>query len=401
MATAFTDDQWELIMAEMASNPDAYGLPERRYGSVVMGSFNIRKLGSNLNRSPETWEFLAEVIRHYDLIAIQEILDDLSGLNRLMSLLGGDYGMIVSDKTGVFPGQAGVGERLGFIFRWSIVQRGEVVSDITYDRSKVIEILAQNYDEVHAVMAPYAEKYKEYKAGNRGKPRSPKLPAFLSFIRQPYCVSFKIVGFPGFKPYEIMAVNAHLFYGQYMSDRRQEFDALMDWIISRVEDNDKAYYPNFMLLGDLNLDFDNPQTDRARIEKVMKTYDRDGNEETDPDKKINVYFPFLDPHPVRGQGDPFRTNARDGQTFDHIGFFSKKGGLPTYVQNPYMGTEDVGPDYGMFNFVELFRVALREKPIDEMTKTERTAFYRQFEYNVSDHMPIWVRLPLPKDKQTD
>jgi len=67
-----------------------------------------------------------------------------------------------------------------------------------------------------------------------------------------------------------MAINAHLYFGDYMADRRQEFDALMVWILARVNENDRAYYPNFILLGDLNLDFDNPRTDRKRIEKHMR-----------------------------------------------------------------------------------------------------------------------------------
>ena len=32
----------------------------------------------------------------------------------------------------------------------------------------------------------------------------------------------------------------------------------------------KAYYPNFTLMGDLNLDFDNPRTDWNRIETQIK-----------------------------------------------------------------------------------------------------------------------------------
>ena len=50
-------------------------------------------------------------------------MDDLSGLNRIMEHLGPEFGMVVSDKTGVFPGASGLGERLGFVFRWSIVKR--------------------------------------------------------------------------------------------------------------------------------------------------------------------------------------------------------------------------------------------------------------------------------------
>ena len=147
-ATQFTSEEWKTINDELDQNPWKYGVPERVYGSVIIGSFNIRKLGSPRNRSADTWEFLAKICRQFDLLAVQEIMDDLSGFHRLKELMGAEFGMIVSDKTGAFPGEAGVGERLGFIFRWSVVQRSEVVSDVSYDRSKVMEILYKNFDAI-------------------------------------------------------------------------------------------------------------------------------------------------------------------------------------------------------------------------------------------------------------
>ena len=110
MATQFTSSEWKAIRDTLDADPARYGLPEREYGSVLLGSFNIRKLGSSRSRSPDTWEFLAEVCRSFDLLAVQEIMDDLSGLRRLMSLLGPDFDLIVSDVTGKFPGESGLGE---------------------------------------------------------------------------------------------------------------------------------------------------------------------------------------------------------------------------------------------------------------------------------------------------
>ena len=69
--------------------------------------------------------------RSFDLLTVQEIMDNLSGLRRLRSLLGPEFSMVVSDQTGVFPGEPGVGERLGFIYRWNTVERMEVASDVT------------------------------------------------------------------------------------------------------------------------------------------------------------------------------------------------------------------------------------------------------------------------------
>ena len=146
MARQFTSADWKLIRARLDEDPRRYGLPQREYGSVLLGSFNIRKLGSSRSRNADTWEFLADVCRSFDLLAVQEIMDDLSGLRRLMSLLGPEFSMVVSDQTGVFPGEPGLGERLGFIYRWNTVERMEVASDVTYDRTKVIDSIAGNYE---------------------------------------------------------------------------------------------------------------------------------------------------------------------------------------------------------------------------------------------------------------
>ena len=251
MARQFTSTDWKLIRARLDEDPRRYGLPQREYGSVLLGSFNIRKLGSSRSRNADTWEFLADVCRSFDLLAVQEIMDDLSGLRRLMSLLGPEFSMVVSDQTGVFPGEPGLGERLGFIYRWNTVERMEVASDVTYDRTKVIDSIAGNYEAFVDDLGPYSKRLADYESGRRKtKPRL-KLSVFLSFIRQPFCVAFRIPGHPGTRPYEFMAVNAHLYFGNYIDDRRQEFNALVDWIMSRFRTQSHAYYPNFMLLGDL------------------------------------------------------------------------------------------------------------------------------------------------------
>ena len=135
MADYFTPQEWRSIRDTLKGNEAGYGLPQREYGSVLLGSFNIRKLGSSRSRNQNTWDFLATVCGSFDLIAVQEIMDDLSGMQRLMSLLGPGFTLIVSDQTGVFPGERGVGERLGFIYRWSAVERMEVTTDISYDRT--------------------------------------------------------------------------------------------------------------------------------------------------------------------------------------------------------------------------------------------------------------------------
>lgn len=77
MAIQFTSAEWDLINGRLQADPERYGLPQRKYGSVL--------LGSSRSRSPDAWEFLANVCRSFGLLAIQEIMDDLSGLRRRLS----------------------------------------------------------------------------------------------------------------------------------------------------------------------------------------------------------------------------------------------------------------------------------------------------------------------------
>lgn len=68
-AKAFTHSEWKNIRERLEADPARYGLPDRLYGSVLLGSFNIRKLGSATSRNNHTWKLLAEVCRRFDLLA--------------------------------------------------------------------------------------------------------------------------------------------------------------------------------------------------------------------------------------------------------------------------------------------------------------------------------------------
>ena len=101
-------------------------------------------------------------------------------------------------------------------------------------------------------------------------------------------------------------------------------------------------------------------------------------------------------HPDRDE--VFRTNARMKQTYDQIGIFYRESRIPQEVQDREFGKVPRGPDYGVVNFVELFSRAVAGVPfadLADLDENDRKAFYARFEHNVSDHMPIWLRIPLP------
>lgn len=339
-----------------------------------------------------TWKFLGEAIRNFDIIAVQECMDDMDGLLRLMKELEG-FKFISSDKTGVFPGDNGLAERLVFIYRIATVELGEVISDITYDRSKVSQLIHDNMDSLIEAKEKYDRALTDYERKRRRTKPKFDLPIFLSFIRQPFCSSFKAgIGYEDYEPYCFMAINAHLIFGS-KKDRWREFEALMTWIKGRVENRDKMYYPSFILLGDLNLDFDDPDKDIKKMENLMKKLDVESM------KEVHVNFPFLDPHPT--ESEHFTSNIRLSQRYDQIGlFFHDNDGLgkgfPTHKENKSCGQDKQGPDYGVFNFTELFANALTGESFSMKSSVKQRVFARRYEHEVSDHMPIWLRLKLKK-----
>jgi hypothetical protein len=91
----------------------------------------------------------------------------------------------------------------------------------------------------------------------------------------------------------------------------------------------------------------------------------------------------------------FRSNARQNQTYDQIGLFGPDGWIWSFDQNELLPSQAVGPDFGMFNFQELFARSLFQRPFRDLTAAEKDSMWARSQHKISDHMPIWIRLPLP------
>ena len=401
MAQKFTETEWETILAATKRSGKQYGLPARRQKSVVLGTFNIRKLGKIANKSAGAWEFLKLICQRYDLLAIQEVQDNLDGMRHLKELVGNRYEMVVSDTTGNYPGEGTSPERLVFLYYRSRVKRGEVASDITYDRSKVVSTLYTHRKRFQAAFQEYNLNLQEWEIetaerkaeGKRAKQKpAVRLPEFVTFIRQPHCVAFEVSNKHTLAPYRFLAVNAHLLYGRYKEQRMLEFLAIISWLIDRAKKSKNLYYPNILFMGDCNLDFQDPEKQRPIIEAFLKTRNQvEGLEASKAAAELN--FPFLDVHP--NQEEVFRTAARLKDTYDQIALLFRDSRLPDYRQNETAGQEPDAYDYGVFNFVELFANTLHGVSFNSMSKKDKQDFVRRFEHDLTDHLPVWIRLPMP------
>lgn len=394
----FTNREWDLIEKELQDNSEYYGMPEGgREKSLVLGSFNICKLGKVQNRKREL-DFMARFCATCDLVAIQEVQDSIDGLLYLKECTEsrvagkGEYALVVSDITGEAPGESGMPERLAFLYRHRRIRRLELASDLTFDRTAVWSRICASNDTLLAACRKYEKELEEYRREKRTTKPKFVPPEFLTFIRTPYVVAFEAPAANGQPPLSFTAVNAHLTYGK-PKEREQEFDALVEWLAFRLKAKERMLTPNFILMGDLNLNFDNPKNDRPHINAKIRKL----NWKVFRNRDIRrIYFPFLDKHPV--QKKIFRTNARSSETYDQFGFFNgdKENRLPNdqWLKSVRKDKPD-GFDFGVFDFADLFAKAIKGKTYRGLDKEEKNVLGKKFEHSVSDHLPIWVRLPRP------
>ena len=195
--------------------------------NLLIGSWNIRGFGP----VHETWRdvpdkptrnlrslvYIAEIIKRFDVIAIQEVKADTSGIRLLLNeFLGSNWGLIVSD---VSAGSKGNNERLAFI----------------YDKRRVVP------------SGLAGEIVLPAEAG--GNPAQ-------QFDRTPYIVGFQA----GSERFSLLT--AHIRYGKRPDDRIGEIRSLSNYIAHEIRDRATAggEEKNLIVLGDFNIDDrgDNP-----------------------------------------------------------------------------------------------------------------------------------------------
>jgi endonuclease/exonuclease/phosphatase family metal-dependent hydrolase len=112
-------------------------LPERNVtSSILMATWNLREFGRNQKcglRLEESLLYIAEIISHFDLVAIQEVNQSLGDLQRLMKLLGNWWDYIVTDVT---PGRSGNEERMAFLYDGRKVQFDHLAGEVVLPAKK-------------------------------------------------------------------------------------------------------------------------------------------------------------------------------------------------------------------------------------------------------------------------
>ena len=99
-------------------------------GTVKIATWNIREFGgtSYKGRSFEELYYIAEIISNFDIIALQEVRNDLREFLRLKKILGPNWAYIATDVTDGGPGNK---ERMVFLYNRNVVFFRNIAGELT------------------------------------------------------------------------------------------------------------------------------------------------------------------------------------------------------------------------------------------------------------------------------
>src|SRR3954453_2378748 len=118
----------DVELAALRAYPDQPGREDRRIPAkstarLLVATWNIANLGLQQRRDKD-YRLIAEIIRWFDLVALQEVNDNLAGLDGISAHLPGHYGALFNDA-------GGNRERFAFVYDTTRVTPREEMGEVT------------------------------------------------------------------------------------------------------------------------------------------------------------------------------------------------------------------------------------------------------------------------------
>ncbi len=143
--------------------------PKKLDQNVLICTWNIRAFGGLTeaweaadNQSPKrdlhAIRCIAEILKRFDIVAVQEVKGELKALRHTLKLLGPHWSFLMTDVT---KGNAGNGERLAFLFDTRKVKLSGLACEIVIpdDVLKANEAIGNNALERQFARTPYAVSF--------------------------------------------------------------------------------------------------------------------------------------------------------------------------------------------------------------------------------------------------
>lgn len=218
-APASVKENLELLSLDLDDKIPAKSLDK----NLLIATWNIRgfgdltrkyesEAGDSPKRDKHSLLCITEIIRRFDVIAVQEVKSNIRALRDTMNELGNEWSLILTDVT---KGSAGNGERMAYIFDTRRVQLSGLACELVVPKEwyKKVEVEALNEQ----------------------------------FVRTPYAVSFR----SGTQTF--ILVTLHIKYGKKSADRIKELSGIAEWLADWASKTN-IYHQNLITLGDFNID---------------------------------------------------------------------------------------------------------------------------------------------------
>jgi len=198
-------------------------IPSKSEENILIATWNIRAFGKLTSK----WEAIGkdspkrdiqsllniiQIIKSFDIIAVQEVKSNIKCLRDTIHMLGSDWSFIMTDVT---KGNAGNGERLAFIFNTKRAKLSGLACEIVIPKEQLDNNIQPNALD-------------------------------KQFARTPYAVGFKV------KNKTFILLTLHVLFGGSVKERAPELKAIAEWMYDWAKQL-KKWNQSLIILGDFNI----------------------------------------------------------------------------------------------------------------------------------------------------
>ncbi len=309
-------------------------VPAQKADNLLLATWNIREFGNTKGggRTADAYYFIAEIISRFDLVAVQEVREDMTALREVEKLLGRHWSKLYTDVTDR-TGTQGNGERMVYLYDTRKVSFSGLAGEA---------VLTAKKDEI-----------------------PPK-----QFVRTPFLCGFQA----GWTRINLCTV--HLIYGKGGSKskepaaRLKEIEDLVGFFETRAVDDQKRNKANWILLGDFNII----------------------GEQTDGYKILNAKGFKVPEKLQKGAG----SNLKKDKWYDQIAVHVSQNQFEIVSAGVFDWQETVFNDPSAYkpelDAIAAKKAAAPPKPVDDEEEEDDTKFATWKTYQMSDHLPLWIEL---------
>ncbi len=309
--------------------------------TLLLATWNIRDFDKPTfgRRRDEPIYYIAEIISHFDLVAVQEVYKDLEGLERVMEVLGSRWKYLITDET---RGAQGNDERMAFLYDSAKIRFGGLAGEIVLPP---VQVTGEDQ--------PVTQLW-----------------------RTPFVCGFK-AGWTDF-----LLCTVHIAWGSSVANpelRVREIDHVAKFLRQR-SDEETAWSQNLILLGDFNIF----ESDDATFSKI-----------TDAGFVVPSALQELPSNALRNRHyDQIAFRVRPGRLD-----FTQRAGVFDYYQSVFRFPLEGQPNNPQTNDESLYMDAMQPGFDTTARGTPRTEaskriYFRTYwrTHQMSDHLPMWVEL---------